>query len=61
MTAQDLADRVGISRKKLHNIEKGAPRPEIGTVFEAAALAGVRLLIRTLSPCAWKTPGSRKS
>jgi DNA-binding XRE family transcriptional regulator len=27
----------------LHNIEKGAPGPEIGTVFEVAALVGVRL------------------
>lgn len=43
MTAQELADRVGISRTTLHNIEKGAPGPEIGTVFEAAALSGVRL------------------
>lgn len=43
MTAQELADRVGISRTTLYNIEKGAPGPEIGTVFEAAALVGVRL------------------
>ncbi len=43
MTAQDLADRANISRTTLHNIEKGAPGPEIGTVFEVAALVGVRL------------------
>ena len=43
MTAQELADRAGISRTTLHNIEKGAPGPEIGTVFEVASLAGVRL------------------
>ncbi|MGY6553044.1 MAG: helix-turn-helix transcriptional regulator [Wenzhouxiangella sp.] len=43
MTAQELADRAGISRTTLHNIEKGAPGAEIGTVFEAASLAGVRL------------------
>ncbi|MFW5816646.1 MAG: helix-turn-helix transcriptional regulator [Wenzhouxiangella sp.] len=43
MTAQELADRAGISRTTLHNIEKGAPGPEIGIVFEAASLAGVRL------------------
>lgn len=43
MTAQDLADRAGISRTTLHNIEKGAPGPEIGTVFEVAALVGLRL------------------
>jgi|TARA_R110002020_G_scaffold459409_1_gene677404 DNA-binding XRE family transcriptional regulator len=43
MTAQDLADRANISRTTLYNIEKGAPGPEIGTVFELASLVGVRL------------------
>jgi DNA-binding XRE family transcriptional regulator len=43
MTAQDLADRAGISRTTLFNIEKGATGAEIGTVFEVASLAGVRL------------------
>lgn len=43
MTAQELAERAGISRTTLSNIEKGAPGPEIGLVFEVATLAGVRL------------------
>ncbi len=43
MTAQELAERAGISRTTLSSIEKGAAGPEIGIVFEAAALAGVRL------------------
>lgn len=43
LTAQDLADRAGISRTTLSNIEKGAAGPEIGIVFEVAALAGVPL------------------
>ena len=43
MTAQDLADRAGISRTTLYNIEKGEPGPEIGIVFEVATLVGVRL------------------
>lgn len=43
MTAQDLADRAGISRTTLHSIEKGATGPEIGTVFELAAIVGVPL------------------
>ena len=43
MTAQDLADRAGISRTTLYNIEKGEPGPEVGIVFEVAALVGVRL------------------
>ena len=52
MTAQDLAERAGIGRTTLHSIEKGAPGPEIGTVFEVAALVGVPLFepdIRTLA------------
>ena len=43
MTAQELSDRAGISRTTLYNIEKGAPGPEIGSVFEVAALVGVSL------------------
>jgi transcriptional regulator with XRE-family HTH domain len=43
MTAQELADRAGISRTTLYKIEKGATGPEIGSVFEVASLAGVRL------------------
>lgn len=43
MTAQQLADRAGISRTTLYKIEKGEPGPEIGTVFELAAIVGVRL------------------
>ncbi|RVU38850.1 helix-turn-helix domain-containing protein [Hwanghaeella grinnelliae] len=43
MTAQDLAERAGISRTTLYSIEKGAPGPEIGTVFELAAIVGVQL------------------
>ena len=43
MTAQELADRAGISRTTLHGIEKGAPGAEIGAAFEVASIAGVRL------------------
>lgn len=43
MTAQELAERAGISRTTLYNIEKGEPGPEIGSVFEVASLVGVRL------------------
>ncbi len=43
MTAQDLADRAGISRGLLLRIEKGDPRCELGIVFEVAALVGVKL------------------
>lgn len=43
MTAADLADRAGITRTTLRKIENGEPGTEIGTVFEVATLAGVRL------------------
>jgi len=43
MTAQDLADRAGISRGLVQRIEKGDPGCQIGAVFEAAAIVGVPL------------------
>jgi transcriptional regulator with XRE-family HTH domain len=43
LTAQELADRVGISRGLLQRIEKGNLKCEIGVVFEAAAITGVML------------------
>ena len=43
MTAQDLADRAGISRGLLQRIEKSNLNCQIGAVFEAATLAGIRL------------------
>jgi transcriptional regulator with XRE-family HTH domain len=43
LTAKELADRAGISRGLLQRIEKGNLKCEIGAVFEAAAIVGVRL------------------
>lgn len=43
LTAAELAERAGITRKTLRRIEYGEPGPEIGIVFEVAALVGVRL------------------
>ena len=43
LTAQDLADRAGISRGLLQRIEKGDPKCELGAVFELAALVNVKL------------------
>lgn len=43
MTEFDFADRVGISRFTLQKIEKGNPTVEIGTFFDAAAIAGIKL------------------
>lgn len=43
LTAQELAERIGISRSTLQRIEKGDPKVEIGLMFEAAAIVGVKL------------------
>lgn len=43
LTAQELAERAGLSRGLVQRIEKGEPRCAIGAVFEAAAVVGVRL------------------
>ncbi len=43
LTAQEVAERAGISRGLLQRIEKGDPKCSIGTVFEVAAIVGVKL------------------
>jgi transcriptional regulator with XRE-family HTH domain len=43
MTAEELADRAGLSRGLLRRIENGDLGCTLGAVFEAAAVAGVRL------------------
>lgn len=43
LTAQELADRVGVSRSTLQRIEKGDPKVELGVMLEAAAIVGVKL------------------
>jgi len=43
LTAQELADRAGISRGLLQRIEKGSLKCEIGAVFEVATIVGVKL------------------
>jgi transcriptional regulator with XRE-family HTH domain len=43
LTAQELADRAGISRGLLQRIEKGDLKCEIGAVFEVATIVGVQL------------------
>ena len=43
LTAAELAERAGITRKTLRRIEYGEPGPEIGIVLEVATLVGVRL------------------
>jgi len=43
LTAQELADRAGISRGLLQRIEKGDLKCEIGAVFEVATIIGIKL------------------
>ena len=43
LTAQEVADRAGISRNFLQRIEKGDPKCNIGAFFEVAAIVGVNL------------------
>lgn len=43
MTAQEVADRTGISRGLLQRIEKGDPKCELGATLEAATVVGVKL------------------
>lgn len=43
MTAQELADRAGISRGLLQRIERGNLKCQIGAVFEVATLVGIKL------------------
>lgn len=43
LTVEQLAERAGLSRGLVHRIEKGDLGCAIGSVFEAAAIVGVRL------------------
>ena len=43
MSAQEMADRAGISRPLLRRIEGADPSCAIGSVFEVAVIAGVPL------------------
>jgi len=43
LTAQELADRAGISRGLLQRIEKGDLKCEIGAAFEVATIVGIKL------------------
>ena len=47
LTAQELADRAGISRGLLQRIEKGDLKCEIGAAFEVATIVGLKLFDAT--------------
>jgi len=43
MTAQEIAERAGISRGLVQRIEKGDLKCEIGAAFEVATIVGIKL------------------
>lgn len=43
MTEHELAERLGVARSTLQRMEKGDPKVEIGVMFEAAAMVGIKL------------------
>jgi transcriptional regulator with XRE-family HTH domain len=43
LTAQEVADRAGISRGLMQRIEKGDPKCELGATFEVATIVGIKL------------------
>ena len=45
MSEKELAERAGIARSTLQKVEAGDPSVNIGLVFEAATLSGVRLFV----------------
>lgn len=43
MTAQDMANRLGVDRGTLQRLEAGDPKVELGLAFEACAILGIAL------------------
>src|SRR3546814_320172 len=43
MTAQEMADRLGIDRSTLQRLERGDPKVELGLAFEACAILSIPL------------------
>ena len=44
MTAQALAERIGVARGMIQRLEAGNPKVDIGVAFEACTILGVPLL-----------------
>lgn len=43
LTAEELAERAGVSRGLLHRLESGHPGVSLGVAFEIAAIVGIPL------------------
>jgi HTH-type transcriptional regulator/antitoxin HipB len=46
LSQRQVADRIGVSRQWLVDIEKGKPRAEVGLILKAAATLGLQLTSR---------------
>jgi len=57
LTAEDVAERVGITRLTLRKIETGDPKVSIGLAFEAATIVGVPLF--DLTPTSLRAEAER--
>jgi transcriptional regulator with XRE-family HTH domain len=43
MTAQALAERIGVTRGLVHRLEAGNPKVDLGVAFEACTILGIPL------------------
>lgn len=64
MTAQELAERAGISRALLYRVEHGDPSCSVGAVLEAAAIVGAPFMdlddLRPMTSLEGAPPRARK-
>lgn len=60
MTAQDLADRLGIDRGTVQRLERGDPKVQLGIAFEACALLGIPLFDEDAAGITQRLDGAQK-
>ncbi len=54
MTAQELAERLGVARGTVQRLEAGDPKVELGLAFEACTILGIRLFDEDLAGIAFR-------
>jgi len=60
MTAQELAERLGVARGTVQRLEAGDPKVELGLAFEAFALMGIKLFDEDLDGLTAAVDGADK-
>ena len=55
---QSLAQKVGVSRQWIVEVEKGKPRAEIGLLLRTIDVLGIQLMPRTRNPRGRKDTGT---